>query len=87
MTSIENFVWRSLGDRVKCDVGVARGSQFLICRYACISNLSLLLGLEPFEKFDWWQWWWVCVCVRAVQKMGDVELLNISSRFVQSSQK
>ena len=25
--------------------------QFLILTYACISNMSLQLGLEPFQKF------------------------------------
>ena len=27
------------------------GSQFLILRWAYISNMSLLIGLEPFHKF------------------------------------
>ena len=35
---------------------------FLTLRYAYISNMSLLLGLEPFQKFAvggggwWWGW-------------------------------
>ena len=36
---------------------------FLSFRGACISNLSLLLSLEPFEKFVVGEWvvggWWV----------------------------
>ena len=44
----------------RCDGGCGTGSQFLILRLAYISNMSLLLGLEPFQKFGvGGGWWWV----------------------------
>ena len=40
------------------EVGWGVLGQLLILRLAYISNMSLLLGLEPFQKFGVGGWWW-----------------------------
>ena len=49
-------------DRVKYGMwGVEMGGQFFNLRWTYISNMSVLLGLEPFQKFGVGGGWWVVV--------------------------
>ena len=49
-----SMVWRGGGG----GGGGGMGGQYLILREAYILNLSLLLGLEPFQKFAVGEGWW-----------------------------
>ena len=54
----QKFVGGPLGNRVKFD-GEGWVDKFLSLRQVYISNLSLLLALEPFKKLAVGGGWWV----------------------------